>query len=128
MIPQLQQVMNSYIFQQDRAPPHWHRNVRTSLNHIFPLRWIGRNGQDDLVLNTWPSRSLNLTPCDFFLWGYFKDLVYIPPLPNNVDDFKDRIIAAVQSITVATLTKVWCEFNKRLDMVITTRGDHFEHI
>ena len=128
LIPQLQQEMNNFIFQQDGAPPHWHRDVRAFLNHILSLRWIGRSGKDDLVLNTWPPRSPDLTPCDFFLWGYIKDLVYIPPLPNDVDELKDRIIAAIQSITVATLTKVWREFDKRLDMVITTKGDHFEQI
>ena len=126
--PQLDQEMNNYIFQQDGAPPHWHRNVRTYLNHTLPLRWIGRSWQDDLVLNSWPPRSPDLTPCNFFFWGFIKDIVYIPPLPNNVDELKDRIIAVIQSITVDTLTKVWCEFNKRLDKVINTRGDHFEHI
>ena len=40
-------------------------NVRTYLNHTLPLRWIGRSGQDDLVLNSWPPRSPDLTPCDF---------------------------------------------------------------
>ena len=128
MIPQLQQEINNYIFQQDGAPPHWHRNVRNYLNHVLPLRWIGRSGQDDLVLNTWPPRSPDLTPCDFFLWGYIKDLVYIPSLPTDVGELKDRILAAVQSITVATLDKVWREFNKRLDMVRITRGGHFEHL
>ena len=53
LIPLLQEEMNNnYIFQQDGAPPHWHRDVRAYLNHILPLRWIGRSGKDDLVLNT----------------------------------------------------------------------------
>jgi hypothetical protein len=25
----------------------------------------------------------NATPCDFFLWGYVKDEVYVPPLPRK---------------------------------------------
>ena len=62
LIPQLQQEMNNFIFQQDVAPPHWHRDVRAFLNHILPLRWIGRIGKDDLVLNTWRPRSPDLTP------------------------------------------------------------------
>jgi len=24
------------------------------------------------------------TPCDFFLWGYVKDQVYVPPLPASI--------------------------------------------
>ena len=52
LIPQLQQEMNNFIFQQDGAPPHWHRDVRAFLNHILPLRWIGQGRKDDLVLIT----------------------------------------------------------------------------
>ena len=36
---------------------------------------------DDQMLLTWPPRSQDATPCDFFLWGYVKDQVYVPPLP-----------------------------------------------
>ena len=46
----------------------------------------------------WPPRSPDLTPCDFFLWGYVKDNAYKPPLPQNVRELQDRIPAAVQTI------------------------------
>lgn len=128
LIPQLQRDLINYVFQQDGAPPHWHRTVRNYLNQVLPLRWIGRSGQDDLTLTTWPPRSPDLTPCDFFLWGYIKDLVYVPPLPTDVEELKDRIRAAIQSITGVILGKVWEEFNKRLDMIKITRGGHFEHL
>ena len=26
----------------------------------------------------------DLTPMDFFLWGFVKDQVFVPPLPANV--------------------------------------------
>jgi len=28
------------------------------------------------------------TPCDFFLWGYVKDQVYVPPLPASTPELK----------------------------------------
>ena len=46
----------------------------------------------------WPPRSPDLTPCDFFIWGYVKDNAYKPPLPQNVRELQDRIRAAVQTI------------------------------
>ena len=64
-----------FIFQQDGAPPHWKLSVRAYLNENLPGRWIGRAGNDDSVLLKWPPRSSDLTPCDFFLWGYVKGLV-----------------------------------------------------
>jgi len=30
--------------QQDGASPHYARNVRSTLNQMFPNRWIGRDG------------------------------------------------------------------------------------
>ena len=63
----------------------------------------------------------------FFLLGYIKDLVYVPQLPTDVEELKDQIRAAIQSITGVILGKVWEECNKRLDMIKITRGGHFEH-
>ena len=63
--------------------------------------------------------------------SYIKDLVYLPPLPNDVNELKDRIIAASQSINpLQWLSQLKCGVSskKRLDMVGITRGDHFEHI
>jgi hypothetical protein len=52
----------------------------------------------DLSFHNWPLRSPDLTPCDFFLWGYVKDVVYVPPLPNDLQELRQRIIAAVATI------------------------------
>jgi hypothetical protein len=32
--------------------------------------------------------SPDATPCDFFLWGYVKDQVYVPPLPASILELK----------------------------------------
>ncbi len=45
--------------------------VRAWLDEKFPGRWIGRRGPIE-----WPTRSPDLSPCDFFLWGYLKNIVY----------------------------------------------------
>lgn len=37
----------------------------------FPDWWIGRDGPIN-----WPPRSPDISPLDFFLWGYVKDIVY----------------------------------------------------
>lgn len=60
-------------FQQDGgAQPHYYSLVaRGYLDEIFPQRWIGRRGPVE-----WPARSPDLTPPDFWLWGYVKDNVY----------------------------------------------------
>ena len=38
----------------------------------------------------WPPRSPDLTPCDYFLWGYIKSKVYVTP-PASLNDLRGRI-------------------------------------
>ena len=65
-------------------PPHFHRNVRVLLNRVLQQRWIERAAKGDNQVLPWPPRSPDLTPCDFFLWGFVKDSVYVPPLPMSL--------------------------------------------
>jgi len=58
-------------FQHDGAPPHFSREVRNFLNYRFPGRWIGRSGP-----HNWPASSPDLSPLDYRVWGWMKELVY----------------------------------------------------
>jgi len=77
-MPQLNEHSNDHIFQQDGSP-----DVRGYLNRNWPQRWIGRTGIEDVALMRWPPQSPDLTPYDFFFWGFVKDTVFVPPLPAN---------------------------------------------
>ena len=57
----------------------------------------------------------------FFLWGYVKDRVYVPPLPATVDELQERITAAVNSVTPDMLQSVWSELDYRNDVCRLTR-------
>ncbi|KAJ4452118.1 hypothetical protein ANN_03635 [Periplaneta americana] len=103
-------------------------NVRRFLNESLPQRWIGCMGNADLALQFWPPRSPNLTVCDFFLWGYVKDAVYVPPLPMNLNELRNRLTAAVNSVMQDILQRVWDEFSYRLDVVHAAGGRHVEHL
>ncbi|GFW89113.1 uncharacterized protein TNCV_2685471 [Trichonephila clavipes] len=59
---------NNFICQQDGASPHWHLSVRDWLNIPEPNQWIGHKESPDKDCITWPPRSPDLTPCDFYLW------------------------------------------------------------
>jgi len=75
----------------------------------------------------WPARSLDLTACDYLLWGYVKDKVFVPPQPVSIPDLKKRITAAVETITPDLLIRVWQELDFRLDVCRVTKGAHIEH-
>ncbi|GFW02095.1 uncharacterized protein TNCV_4854351 [Trichonephila clavipes] len=59
-------------------------------------------------------------------WGLIKDCVYVPSLPDDLPDFRQRIEAAVARITSGTLNKVWDEHAYRLDVCRVTNGAHIE--
>ena len=61
-------------------------------------------------------RSPDATPCDFFLWGYVKDQVYVPPLPASIAEPKVRIRTATETITADMLQTVWNELDYRVDV------------
>ena len=85
-------------------------------------------GPDDLALHSWPPRSPDMTPCDFFLWGYVKERVYVPPLPTDLDELTNTITAAVKSVTEDTLRRIWDEFSYRVNVVRAAGGGHIEHL
>ncbi|GFU99026.1 hypothetical protein TNCV_1614021 [Trichonephila clavipes] len=58
-------------FQQDGATCHTARATIDLLKDTFGDRLISRFGPVN-----WPPRSCDLTPLDYFLWGYVKSLVY----------------------------------------------------
>ncbi|GFX18331.1 DUF4817 domain-containing protein [Trichonephila clavipes] len=58
-------------FQQDGATCHTARATIDLLKDTFGDHLISRFG-----LVNWPPRSCDLTPLDYFLWGYVKSLVY----------------------------------------------------
>ena len=72
--------------------------------------------------------SPDLTPCDFFSWGYIKDRVFIPPLPVRLNELKQRITTAVASVDEDTLRSIWTELDYRIDICRVTKGSHIEHL
>jgi len=80
LMSHLSEDSNDYTFQQDGSPAH-HKDVRGYVDQNLPQRWMGRTGKENDTLMRWPPRSPDLTPCDFFFWGF------VPPLPANLQIF-----------------------------------------
>jgi len=126
LMPQLQNIL-TFIFQQDGSPTHFNCEVCQCLNTVLPGRRIRRASGNDQPLMLWPPRSPGIMPCDFFLWQYVKDRVFIPPLPCDLTDLKARIIAAVKNIDAPMLMRVWQELEYRTDVCHVTHGAHIQH-
>ena len=76
---------------------------------------------DGLVEVLMPTLTLSghkdLTPCDFFLWGYIKSKVY-DSQPNNMDKLKTKIQNAFGDVTQDMLRNSMVSFQNRLNLVI----------
>jgi len=115
-------------FQQDGAPPHTTRDNLQLLNEWYGPRVIARNYPATFNCGlAWPPYSPDLSPLDFFLWGYVKDKVYQEP-PQNLDDLRKKISAIVKKIPVEMCKKTIDSFQERIKGCITTKGRHFENI
>ena len=96
--------------------------------HYILYRVIKNDCRDDQMLVAWPPPSPDSTPCDFFLWGYVNDQVYVPPLPTSIPKLKVRIRTAIETITNDKLQTVWNELDYRVDVCRITKGAHIEHL
>ena len=81
-----------------------------------------------MIVVKWPPQSLYLSPCDFFLWDYAKELVFVPPLPANIEETKQRITAALETGIKDMLQRVRRELEYRLDVSRVIGGAHIEHL
>jgi hypothetical protein len=105
--PQLEEFQPWIIFQQDGAPPHWGSDVRRFLDGPTP----------------WPPRSPDITPLDFFLWGYVKDKVFSTPVAD-ITNLKPRMADAFATITEDS----WRTRGEKLIIDYTFSVQQKEHI
>lgn len=110
------------IFQQDGAPPHFDRMAREFLDTNFPGRWIGRRGSTE-----WPPRSPDLTPLDFFLWGYLKSKIYATEC-QTIEELERRIIDTCEEIDEQTFINVREAIYNRALYCQDLGGGHIEHL
>jgi hypothetical protein len=94
----------------------------------LPNRWSGRAGAADEEWIKWSPRSPHLTPCDFLLWGYAKEQVFVPLLPLDIDELKLIITADIETIERNMLERVWDGLDYRLDICRVTNGARIEHL
>ncbi|GFT01936.1 transposase [Trichonephila clavipes] len=109
-------------FQQDGTTCHTARATIDILKDTFGDRLISR-----FAPVNWPPRSCDLTPLDYFLWGYAKSLVYADK-PQTLDHLEDNIRRVIADIRPQMLEKVIENWTSRLDYIRASRGGHMPEI
>ncbi|GFU91157.1 putative DD41D transposase [Trichonephila clavipes] len=103
-------------FQQDGATCHTARATIHLLKDTFGDLLISPFGPVN-----WPPRSCDLTPLDYFLWGYVKSFLYADN-PQTLDPLEDNIRRVIADIRPQMLEKVIENWTPRLDYIRASRG------
>jgi transposase len=106
-------------FQQDNAPAHTARATLQQIEDYFGNRVISKG--------LWPARSPDLTPPDFFLWGYVKEKVFRNN-PRNLAALKNNIKDVIEGIPVNILQSVSKSLVARCEMCVSVNGGQFQHL
>ncbi|GFY20075.1 hypothetical protein TNCV_2147681 [Trichonephila clavipes] len=75
----------------------------------------------------WSEVSCNLTPLDYFLWGYVRSLVCADK-PQTLDHLEDTIRRVIADIRPQMLEKVIENWTSRLDYIRASRGSPMPEI
>ena len=116
----LQHNRNSLWWVQDGATSHRTNNVRNRLREVFGDRVIGMGHNIE-----WPARSPDLTPCDFFLWGWLKQRVFVTP-PQDLATLRQRIVAESQNLTPRMIICAVRAMETSTTQCIANGGHHVE--
>lgn len=109
-------------FQQDGATAHTAQVSMEAVRALFPGKLISKFGDKN-----WPPRSPDLTPMDFFLWGYLKSKVYATN-PATLDALRQRIEEEIAAIPAEMCSRVFQNLRVRLEECLQRNGHHLDNI
>jgi len=109
-------------FQHDGATSHVSNESLTVVKEMFNGKLLSRRG--DIP---WPPRSPDLTPLDFFLWGYLKSCVYANK-PTTIAQLKDNIREQMSAIPQEMCQRVFTNLRTRLEECFRLDGAYLNDV
>ena len=132
IVPQMQELFNFNLFAdvlfeelfwfQDGAGAHQHHDVTARLRELFGNRVIALHRDVE-----WPARSPDMTPCDFFLWGYMKSRVYTSP-PADILHLRRKVIHEFEQLSLdrEMVVRAVAAMQQRARICVQRNGGHVE--
>lgn len=109
-------------FQQDGATCHTSNESMAAVTELFANKVISRRGTIE-----WPPRSPDLSPLDYYLWGYLKSVVY-ENKPTTLMALKQNITTEMAAISRATCQGVINNLRSRFEECLQREGRHLDNI
>jgi hypothetical protein len=97
--------------------------LKSVLTSLLIVQVIGVGVLLTMTLLPWPPQSPDLTPYDFFVWGYIRDCVYVPPMPCNLPQLQQSFMEAVTAINHQMWQRAWQELDHRIDICHVIKVD-----
>ncbi|EZA58004.1 hypothetical protein X777_02012, partial [Ooceraea biroi] len=110
----------------DGASSHFGAGPLRILNEVFPRRWIGRRNQNEGG-EDWPPRSPDLSPLDYYFWGYLKSKVH-ETKPQSIRELRQQIRDEVALIPAEYNRRAISAFYQRLAYCQEVNGSHFQNV
>ena len=114
--------MQRYGFNKMEQTAHTAKKSMDVLRGLFPAHLISLRGDIG-----WPARSPDLSPCDYFLWGYVKSEVF-KDRPTTIDGLKAAICKTINEIPQEMTQRAMENFRIRLQRCIAVQGGHLEDV
>ena len=117
LLPDIRELSDYFIFQQDRASAHRARETVEQLSSATP---------DFISPTLWPPNSPDLNPVDYKIWSAMEERVYRSKV-RDVEDLRGRILQAWDELDQRIIDKVVGERRKRLRLCVNAAGGQFEY-
>lgn len=95
------------------------------------MGWFGEKFGEAIILwngpFNWLPSSYDLTPFDYFLWGYIKSKIYLNK-PKTIAEFGINIQAIIAVISTAMLHRIIENWNERIDVCKKCRDGYLSDI
>ena len=108
-------------WQQDGAALHCTEENLAFLVAKFRGRVISRRGE-----NPWPPYSPDLSPLDYYFWGYANAEVFRQQ-PTTIPQLKAIVEEVAANLSGDVLRAVMANFRKRCEVCLEFDGGHFEY-
>jgi hypothetical protein len=99
------------------------------LNDTFDLHVISNQFPDHFTRGqNWPPYSPDLNPCDYFLWGFLEEKLFLKK-PQTIMELRALIIQAHSNeITEDMCRQVINHITARVEESARRNGGHIEHL
>ena len=117
LLPDMRDLSEFFIFQQDGAPAHRARQTVELLNRITPAF---------IPPPLWPPNSPDLSPVDYKIWSAMEERVYATRL-RDVEDLRRRLLSAWNDLDQSVIDTAVMQWRARLRACVAARGGQFEY-